>query len=110
MKFDAIDIERRRVRIKSALQVKQRDNLNTARTPWEERIIQAKELTPSQRANEDVEALAARANAAYLHWLEQGMAHIEELRARIETGTYGVDSTTLAKDMLRNAAFDPENE
>jgi anti-sigma28 factor (negative regulator of flagellin synthesis) len=110
MKFDAIDIERRRVRIKSALQTKQRNNLNIARTPWEERIIQAKELTPSRRANEDVEAFAVRAKAAYLHWLEQHMAHIEELRARIETGTYRVDSTTLAKDMLRKAALDPENE
>lgn len=110
MKFDAIDIERQRLRIKSALQAKQRNNVNTASTPWEERITQAKALTSSRRADGDVEAFAARANAAYLHWLEQRMARIEELRARIETGTYRVDSTTLAKDMLRKVAFDPENE
>ena len=110
MKFDAIDIERRRVRIRSALQAVQRNSLNTARTPWEERIIQAKEQAPSWRADEDVEAFATRANAAYLHWLEQRMAYIEELRARIETGTYRVDSATLAKDMLRKAALDPENK
>jgi anti-sigma28 factor (negative regulator of flagellin synthesis) len=110
MKFDAIDIERRRVRIKSVLQAKQRNNLHTVRTPWEERIIQAQELTPARRADEKVEAFAAGARAAYLHWLEQRAARIEELRARLETGTYRVDSTTLAKDMLRKAAFDPENE
>jgi anti-sigma28 factor (negative regulator of flagellin synthesis) len=110
MKIDAIDIERRRVRIRSALQAEQRNNLNTARTPWEERITQAKEQVPSRQADEDVEALAARANAAYLLWLEQRMAHIEELRARIETGTYRVDSATLAKDMLCKAALEPENK
>ena len=110
MKFDAIDLERRRVHIKSALQAEQRNNLNTARTPWEERIIEAKKHTPAREVDEDVEAFAARANAAYLHWLEQRMAHIEELRARIEAGTYHVDSTTLANDMLRKVAFDSENE
>ena len=105
MKFDAIDIERRRVRIKSASQAKRRTSISTSTTPWEERIAQAKELTTVQRADKDTEAFAARAKAAYLDWSEQRTARIEELRARIETGRYHVDSITLAKDMVRKGTF-----
>lgn len=106
MKFGVTGIERRHARTSPALPTKQRSNqhTDTSTTSWEERIAHAKKLTISRRISEQTEDFAEKSGAAYLHWLEQRTARIENLRARIETGTYHVDSTTLAEDMVRKAS------
>jgi anti-sigma28 factor (negative regulator of flagellin synthesis) len=111
MKFGVTGIERRYARTPLALPAKQRSNRNarTSSTSWEERIAKAKKLTISRRTGEQAEAFAEKSGAAYLSWLEQRTARLEKLRARIETGTYHVDSATLAEDMLRNTTRDCEN-
>lgn len=110
MRFGATDIKHRHARTTSALPSKQQCNqaTGTGTTSWEERIMKAKKLTISRRTGEQAEAFAEKARAAYLHWLEQRTARIEELRARIETGTYHVDSATLAEDLVRKASADGE--
>lgn len=114
MKFGATntDIEHRHAHARSSSPSRLRSNQDsctgTGATSWEERIAKAKKLTISRRSDEQEEAFAGKASAAYLHWLEQRTAHIEELRARIETGTYHVDSATLAEDLLRKASTDGE--
>lgn len=110
MKFAVTEIKHRHARIKPALPSKQRSaqDATASTNSWEERIAKAKKLTISRRTGEQTEAFAENASAAYLHWLEQRTARIEELRARIETGTYHVDSATLAEDMVRKASSDRE--
>lgn len=112
MKFGATDIEHRHARIRSASPSKLRNNQDTSTgtssTSWEERIAKAKKLTTSRRSGEQEKPFAGKTSAAYLHWLEQRTDHIEELRARIETGTYHVDSATLAEDLVRKASSDGE--
>jgi anti-sigma28 factor (negative regulator of flagellin synthesis) len=113
MKFGATDIEHRHARTRSALPSRLRNNQDTSTgtgtTPWEERIAKAKKLTASRRTGEQEEAFAEKAGAAYLLWLGQRTARIEELRARIETGTYHVDSALLAEDLIRKASSDGES-
>jgi anti-sigma28 factor (negative regulator of flagellin synthesis) len=111
MKFGVTGIERRHTRTSPPVPAKQQSNQNTgtSTTSWEERIAHAKKLTISRRTGEQTEANAEKSGAAYLHWLEQRTARIENLRARIETGTYHIDSATLAEDMVRNASRDCED-
>ncbi|HVB23458.1 MAG TPA: flagellar biosynthesis anti-sigma factor FlgM [Ktedonobacteraceae bacterium] len=113
MKFGATDIEHRLVRTRAASPARLRSNQDsgtgTGLTSWEGRIAKAKKLTISRRSDEQEEAFAGKASAAYLHWLEQRTAYIEELRARLETGTYHVDSATLAEDLIRKASSDGEH-
>ena len=112
MKFGATDIEHRHTRTRSALPSRLRSNADistdTRATHWEERMAMAKKLTISRRTGEQEAAFAGKAGAAYLHWLEQRTARIEELRAKIETGTYHVDSASLAEDLVRKASSDGE--
>ena len=110
MKFAATNIKHRHARTTPALPSKRRSTQDAAasRNSWEERIAKAKKLTVSRRTGEQTEAFADKASAAYLYWLEQRTARIEELRARIETGTYHVDSATLAEDMVRKTSSDRE--
>lgn len=74
-------------------------------TPWEERIARAQRRTASRSTNDDA-ATGTQAEAAYSRWLEERAARIEAIRARLETGTYRVDSTELANDIVRLAAQD----
>lgn len=112
MKFGATDIEHRHARTRLALPSRLKNAQDTATgseaTTWEQRIAKAKKLTVSRRSNEPEQAFDGKATAAYLQWLEQRTARIEELRARIETGTYHVDSAALAEDLLRKASADGE--
>jgi len=114
MKFGATntDIEHRHAHTRAASPSRLRSNLDsgtgTGSTSWEERITKAKKFTTSRRSDEQEKAFVGKASAAYLHWLEQRTAHIEELRARIETGTYHIDSATLAEDLMRKASSDDE--
>lgn len=93
------------------------------RTAWEVRLARAKRRTVNRRAGGEnegdlgsaenegttgpVETLTP-AQVAYLRWLEERAAHIEKIRARIENGTYRIDSATLAEDMLRTVVPDPK--
>lgn len=85
-------------------------------TPWEERIARAKRRTASRRTSEDATTITQAvtpavtpAEAAYLRWLEERAARIEAIRARLETGTYRVDSTELANDIVRLASQDSDD-
>lgn len=111
MKFGVAGIENRKARTSPELLSRQHSNQNTgtSTTSWEERIAKAKKLTISRRTGEQTRAFAEKSGAAYLYWLEQHKAHIEDLRARIETGTYHIDSAMLAEDIVRNTSRDCED-
>ena len=112
MKFGATHSKHRHAHTTSTLPLKQRNHRygNTSKTPWEERIARAKKLTASRRTGEQTNTSAEKASAAYFQWLEQRTARIEELRSRIETGTYHIDSATLASDLLRQVSADSDSE
>lgn len=114
MKFGTTHSKHRHAHTTSALPATQHRYGNTSkgisRTPWEERIARAKKLTASRQSGEQTNISAEKASAAYLQWLEQRTARIEELRSRIETGTYHISSATLASDLLRKTSLDSEND
>lgn len=106
MKFGVTDVEHRLPHTKPAVSSKQRGNQQEDSNPtaWEERIARAKKRTTARRTSQQAEepdASSEKAEAAYLQWLAQRTARIEQLRARIETGTYHIDSRTLARDIIR---------
>ena len=114
MKFGATHSKHRHAHTMSALPSKQRHHrhgtASTSTTSWEQRIMKAKKLTASRRTDEQLSDSAGKACAAYLQWLEQRTARIEELRVRIETGTYHVDSATLATDLVHRTSERSDRE